>query len=68
MKPFEYLAYRSVDSNEFDGLTKRNAKNYYLYRYNTIQTVFLVRRLHLQPTEGALHSSAYSSLMELSSK
>jgi len=35
---------------------------------NTIHTVFLVRRLHLQSTEGALHSSVYSSVLELSSK
>jgi len=33
-----------------------------------IQTVFLVRRLHPQRTEGALHSSVYSSVPELSSK
>ena len=28
----------------------------FLVQYNTIQTVCLVRRLHLQPTQGALHS------------
>ena len=35
---------------------------------NTIPTLLLVRRLHLQPTEGSLHSSVYSSDLELSSK
>ena len=32
-----------------------------------IQTVFLVRHLHLQPTEGALHSSVYSNVQFWSS-
>jgi len=32
-------------------------------KYNTIQTVFLVRRLHLQLTDGTLHSSVYSSVL-----
>jgi len=38
-------------------------------QYNTIiQTLFLKRRLHQQPPEGALHSSVYNLVLELSSK